>query len=362
MLTVTATNLPRVMNCNGSAFMQSDPSGEKDTSARDEGNAAHYAASQIFNGVTPATLINQAAYNGYTMTASMIDHVSEYVSALDCGDMEIETTWRGAAFTINGRADHVHYNQFTGMLTIDDFKYGWRIVEPERHWTLISHAIGYCIRLGIRPTSVVFRIHQPRPLHQDGKLRTWVIDGPYLDVLRGEIETTLTYPNDQLVTDIDWCAKCHAHATCPAARKASMNGIDASSHVFNDTITNPELFVELDNLTIAYETIELRLNALKELAAHRVTLGQVIESQDRAFAYGSKTSYANRAWKAGVTPDMAHVITGYDLSERSMITPAAAERLGVDKTVVDTLTSRAVIGTKLTRIDVNKHAMKLLKR
>jgi hypothetical protein len=228
MLTTTADNLPRLMKCNGSRLMPAAfPRVEENNTIRDEGNAAHYMANAVFrNEFSIDELIDRKAPNGVIIDGVMADHVGEYLSALDCGEMEVETSFGvSGIWQINGRCDHRKYNASTDTLTIDDLKYGYSIVEPEMHWTLIAHAVGSCIGLGITPANVVLRIHQPRQFHPDGKIREWRITYARLMELYAEINATLSAPTDILTTS-DFCRRCHALATCPAARKADMNAID----------------------------------------------------------------------------------------------------------------------------------------
>lgn len=357
MLYVTATDLPRIMNCEGSVYMKPSRSND-DPTARDEGNAAHFAALKIFEGVAPDALINTAAYNGHVISADMVRYVSEYVSALDCGQMEFDTPWSGEGFQIAGRCDHLMYSAVRNDLTIDDLKYGFRLVEPDMNWTLISHAVAWCLANNHWPHMVHLRIHQPRPHHHDGKLRTWSITGVDLYRLYERILRTLAAPSQTLTTGVSWCAKCTALPTCPAARAAAMNAIDATSERFDDTVDNDALAQELLNLETASETIKARHKALQELATSRIRLGQVVGD------YGFDTQYAHRRWRNAMKASTIRAITGIDVSEPSddPCTPAEAERRGMSSDVVATLTERPVIGTKLTRMDANKRARRLLKK
>lgn len=355
MIHVTATELPRVMNCNGYVFMKPAPY-TIDTDARDEGNAAHYAAQMIFQGAGPDTLINTPAFNGYVITSDMIRHVSDYVSALDCGSMEVELNYIGQGYSVTGRADHLKYHDTPDALTIDEFKYGHRLIEPENNWTLISHAVAWCVAHDHWPQSVFLRIHQPRPYHEDGPLRTWELSGTALYALYMHLDTTLNNLQNTLQTG-PWCHKCHANATCPAARSASMNSIDASSDRFDDSITNEVLSVELIDLETAQATIKSRLDALHELAKHRIKIGQIVPN------YGLKTTFGHRKWKYGLGGNALTAITGVNACEPSddAVTPAELERRGVPRAVIDRLTEQPPIGTKLTRIDVQKEARRLTK-
>jgi hypothetical protein len=348
MLVTTATELSRLMACIGSRNMAAALPPDHDHEARDEGNAADWLAGQIFSGIP--TVPGHRAPNGYVITEEMFEHVHTYLGALDAGDMQVETTHGGDLYEVRGRADHIKFRDTA--LTVDDLKYGFRIVSPIENWTLISHAIGWCIRNQTMPATIILRIHQPRPYHPDGPLREWRISYEQLLRYHARIQSHLSHPTDELHTGPQ-CAKCHALATCPAARVASMNAIDASALAFNDTLDNPILAHELDTLRWAMTTIENRAAALEELMTYRIQSGQVIEG------YALKTRYAQSKWNAGLTADVLSGITGIDLSKDALVTPAEAKRRGVPEHFVTALTSRPVIGTRLERINADAEARKV---
>lgn len=353
MLVTTATELPRLMVCIGSRLMPAALPPDHDHEKRDEGNAAHWLSKEWFDGRIPDPKPGIKAYNGYVITSDMIDHVGEYLSQLEAGEMEIETTFSGHEFEVRGRADHISFrNDHLQRLTIDDFKYGYRIVEPEHNWTLIAHAIGWCVRNRVTPREIVLRIHQPRPYHARGPMREWSLSYVDLMTLYGDISQRLGNPTDELRAAISVCAKCHAIYDCPAARKASMNAIDACDLAFSDTLPNPVLAHEYETLERAEATIKTRREALAELMTHKIKSGEVITG------YALQNRYANRTWIPGLTGAALSAASGKDLTKDATVTPAEAERRGVPKEVVEKLTTRAMIGVKLDRIDADAVARK----
>lgn len=321
---------------------------DHDHEARDEGNAAHWLAKEAFEGrpVVPGV----KAYNGYVITEEMMEHVKTYLDALDCGTMEIETTFGDEGWEVRGRADHIGWDG--GCLTIDDFKYGFRLVSPEENYTLIAHAIGWVIRNASIPREIVLRIHQPRPYHPDGPTREWRLSYDMLMYYSRMISQLLTNPDDTLQTGPQ-CAKCHALATCPAARAASMNAIDASGVAFSDALPDAVLAFEYETLNQAAATIKNRFDALEELMTHKIKSGSVISG------YALKARYAHSKWKPGLTGEALSAVTGIDLRKDGVVTPAEAKRRGVAETVITTLTERPLIGTKLERIDADREARKV---
>lgn len=352
MLITNATNLHQEMNCEGSRDMPpSFPAVDFDPVARDEGNAAHWYAQQY--GLVPdlTALIGTKAYNGVIITAEMAEHVETYLTALDMGQMEVVTTFGTDRWKVNARADHIAWNGHT--LTVDDFKYGYRLVEPAENWTLIAHAIGYCLAQQIQPDEILLRIHQPRAYHRDGPLREWRLTYTELTQYYSRIDAALSNPSDTLTTGISWCGTCHALATCPAARAARMNAIDAASITFTDKLPDDALSFELDVIATAKAHLDMQYDALKELATHRIKQGHIIPN------YASEPTLTNTQWKPGVTLPMLNLLTKVDCSKPATVTPAEVKRRGGDPTVIAALTHRITTGNKLVRIDANKRAERM---
>lgn len=369
MLITTATELPRLMRCIGSRLMPAALPIEHRTEAMDEGNAAGWLAEQLFGGESVA--VGAKAPNGWVVTDDMMENVHIYLKALDCGAMQVETTHGGEHYQVRGRADHIKfvdriYSEYAGdngvmqttflpsVLTIDDLKYGWRIVEPEMNWTLISHAIGWCINNRVSPDRIVLRIIQPRPYHPQGPVRAWACSYEELQAHARAIAARLTEPSDELTSGIEQCAKCHALAGCPAARRASMNAIDVVQDMaFSDDLPNDILAHEYEVLDQAADMVEMVRDARKELLTHRIQSGQVVQG------YALKQRQGQRAWIAGMSGKALSAATGVDLVKDGVVTPAEAERRGVDKALVTALTSRPIIGTKLERINADAIGRKI---
>lgn len=358
MISVTATELGRVMHCFGSLNMPRAVPVDSNREQRDKGNAEHWLAERMFAG-DPVDVAGVVAPNGVIITDEMIEAVSAYVSALDCGAMEVDTSYAGQGWEVKGRADHICVrgwpaadSRATGpiTLTVDDYKSGWRIVEPRMNWTLISHAIGWVIQNETAVDRIVFRIHQPRPFHTEGSLREWSCSYDELMGFYHQINTRLSNPVDELVTGLDHCAKCHALALCPAARTAGMNAIDAASVTFDDSLPKDVLTFELETLRAAVDTIKNRADALDELISHRIKSGEVFKGWDLERRHG------HRKWKPGLTAAALSAAAGVDLAKEAIVTPAQAERMGVSKEAVAALTDKPLLDPKLKRIDADAKA------
>lgn len=356
MLSVIATDLPRLIPCNGSRLMgASVPPVDATDATKDEGNAVHWLVAQIHAvKFTPETIVGQKSPEGIFITNEMVEHVEDYLSAIAGGAVEVDTSHAGNGWSVRGRADAVVYRPAGGHLTIGELKYGWRIVEPEMNWTLISHVAGFIANNPDKPVHTIdLTVFQPRPHHHAGGVRPWRIGiGDFVE-LYNKMATALQSPDNMLHTGEIQCHYCPALATCPAANKAKYNAIEASEGAFTDQIDNATLAFQLDHLKRASAMLKDLEKAYGELALYRVKKGEIVPN------YGTEAELTNRNWKENLTPEFIEALTGKDLTKKQLITPAQAEKLGVSKEVVAALTERHNKGVKLVRVDTDAKAKKL---
>ena len=358
MFETDATTLQRLMNCNGSRLMGGFiPPMNAANDLRDEGNAAHWLAQQCFGDFENSVdYENEKAPNGIYITSEMIEHVHEYLDIIHerPGRVEFPSSFAGENFRVNCRADHI--STVNETLYVDDFKYGWRITEAKMNWTLIAHAIGYCTATGFQPKEIVFNIVQPRPRN----FKTWSINYDELVHLWHQVFNTLSNLTDELKTG-SHCAKCHALATCPAAKIAGFNGVDASEKAHDEELTNDQISSELDSLNRAQKALNARLEALEELAKYKLINGEIIEN------YSVDRGLGNTTWKKGFNVEIIKALTGVDVTSGKMLTPnqaikkAPTERKLTVEMAVKALTYRPETGTKLKRMDANEKAKRIFK-
>lgn len=368
MLSLTATELPRFMACNGSRLMGKVAAFEPDTTVTDEGNAAHWLIEQVFRGHFSAEeLIDRKAPNGVYITYEMVEHCERYLFDLSVSryqdptgfngcEIETDTSYSNSGWEIRGRADNVSWLQTE--LTVRDFKYGWKIVEPENNWTLISHAIGFLSRnseLLQTVKTIRFMIYQPRAYHPDGHVREWVISGEELWHHWQLLQNALSNPSDLCVTS-DQCYKCPSFAKCKSATVATMNAIDVAYKAFESEPDNEQLQFLLDETNRAAEVLKQAVKAYEELALNRLKAGQSIPN------YSAHSGKGNRRWNDGITVDFVKLLTGVDVSEPTLKSPAQAKKAGLSEEVIASLTDRPTTGFKLVRVDGSKKAENLFGR
>ncbi len=235
-----------------------------------------------------------------------------------------------------------------GRLYIDDAKYGWGIIEAPKNWQLLGYAIGEVMRRGVAFEQIVLRIRQPRPHHEDGDCREWVITYSELLEYKEQIETRMQEIVDGLRT-LQTGAQCKycpaAREACPAFNRLFYRALEVSTEFTQDQIDESELARQLDHVHRAVDVIKIKMDSLKELAVSRIKNGKIIPG------YLTESSYGDRKWKPGISPEVVEVLTGKKIVKHEMLSPAQAEKAGVPKDFVNQLVDRHFLGQKLVRKD-----------
>lgn len=353
MISLTATELPRFMACNGFKMLKGIEPFNISTEQTDEGIAAHWLCEQVSKGTDAESLIGQTAPNGIFITVDMVSFCKRYIDFLkfyNC-EVEVDTSYSSPDWEVRGRADAVAY--VDERLIVADLKYGWRIVEPEMNWTLLSHAMGYLLSRNITVKSVEFAIFQPRPYHPEGQVREWKITYEQLCEYYEKLTATLNNPESILCTGRH-CYKCKSLSLCPAAQMSAMNAVGVSEKAFNSEMSNEELSYTLKVLKEAQEALKQSYDAYQDLALHRLYEGQTIRG------YSISPALGNTTWNEGITSDFIKTVSGVDVRVDKIMTPAQAKKAGVPEELINSLTHRPDNGFKLVAVDENKLAEKLL--
>lgn len=353
------SGLARVMACAGSLGFKNLPDEESSEPAKQGTAFGEYAQALMETGKPP---LQPVASNGVNFDQEMDfyarPHVADMQANLAEGThivCEQRIDWKTeSGIVIRGQPDAA-YEDREGALCIDDFKYGWGIVEVTKNWQLLGYAIGEMIRRQKAYAVIKLRIRQPRPHHEDGDTRTWVLK--YHDLLeyKAMIEARMMQiasGHNELQTS-KLCKYCPAGGVCPALSKAAYNAIEMSQHFMQDDITNEVISVQLDQVSRAMELLKIRQDSLQALAVDRVKKGGIVPN------YVLDASYSDRKWKSGISPETIEKLTGKKIVETSMMSPAKAEKAGVPKKFVNALVDRHFIKNNLVRKDISAQANKL---
>lgn len=342
------------MTCAGSLFFKDLPDEESSDAAR-EGTAAGELLERILTGQD----IGTHARNDYPFDEDMMFYAKPIAQQIiDNAQSEINCEKRidwqtRSGIWIRGQFDISYIAN--GNLHIEDLKYGWGPVEVFENWQLLGYAIGEVMRRQMFFDKIVMRIHQPRPHHEDGPTRTWTLTYNELLGYKERIEKRMDEiaAGDKTLVTSPKCKYCPAAVACPAMSKAFYRGVEIVHEFVQDNIDDKELSFQLDLVTRVSELIKIKSDSLKALAVDRLKKGAIIPN------YVTEPSYGDRKWQKKVNPEMMQILSGFDLIEKNMMSPAKAEKLGVPKDLVNALVDRHFLGNKITRKDSSKIGEKI---
>lgn len=347
---VRCSGLARPMVCAGYLFMdvESPPAGE----AAEQGTAAGEYLERL---LTNQPLGVQASNNIFFDDDMKfhINHVYQEIMSQSPSEVLCETRidWMTrSGVQIRGQYDACY--TLGDMLCIDDLKYGWGIVEVKENWQLLGYAIGEVLRRGQYFPKIRLRILQPRPHHEDGTVREWILTYEELLEYKEKIDARfeeITNGNKTLQTSSK-CKYCPAAAeACPAFNRLYYRALEVSTEFVQDSLTEEEISRQLDQIKRAEEVIKIKKDSITELATLRIKNGKIIPN------YAQVDKYSNREWKNGITAESLKIMTGgKDLTQTTFVSPAKAEKLGISRKIVNSLTTKKKVGVTLKKQDTTE--------
>lgn len=206
--------------------------------------------------------------------------------------------------------------------TIWDLKTGYRPVEAENNWQLLT----YAILAGM--TSVTLKIVQ------HDRIRSWVVEdlAPYRAKLLAAIHMVQTAP--RFVASSNNCTYCPAMLTCPAARTAALGAVDLAYQTPLE-IPPEEMRQELRLLRHAAAQLNAQVDVLEEEIRARIVKG------------GSVPGCALRPGRASALKwrenDVKHIRSWLGpkvLKPEALLTPKQAIKAGFDEDQIHKLSER----------------------
>lgn len=345
---IHASSLHRAMYCAGSLFFKDLPPQEPGEAAK-EGTAAAEYLEKLIKGES----IGTHASNGVPFDEDMEFFAKQTLKEIPLSEVSIMAEERvdwslTSNYYLKGRLDVAFVKN--DVLHVDDYKYGFGLIEAEENWQLLGYAIGTIIKLGEAFKTIKLRIHQPRAHHEDGTTRTWEITYDDLVGYKKKIQErfrSIEEGNDHLMTG-PYCKYCPAAASCPAFNKAYHRSVEVIQSFVQDDLSDEELSFQLDLINRIEDLVKTRKDSLEQLAIYRLKENKLIPN------YVTKERYGHRKWKPGVTAESIKLLTGIDVSKSALLSPAQAEKRGLPEQLLNDLASRPLLGQKLKRVDSKK--------
>lgn len=328
------------------------PVDDEDEEARREGRAAHWVGQQVLRGDAADCfeMDGETAPNGWLVTPDMCRDVQGYVNVVRSvgGEIAAETPTQltvmdpvdGSPRTVmRGRSDVVVSNDHTAVFSIFELKYGRRIVEAERNWPMLCHAVSNWD--AGRHAGVTMTVVQPRVYHPDGPVRTWTLTGPqfeeYARFLLDRIRAA--YDPEPIGTPGEQCRDCAGAAKCYALARSTyrVRQIEEDRRMVH--LTAEQASRELADLEFAEALVKARRKALAGEIEGRMKSGEWFPGRHM------REKRADRAWS--VPPTVRHMLLGIDPHKAVERSPAEMEREGALPHVVEKMTHRPFIGREL---------------
>jgi len=347
------------MKCPGFAQM-TDTLPNLSNPAAEEGTAAGELLQAMLEQRSLKPNVTGVAKNGVRFDSDMYFHLTPIAQEILSKNVMISCEGRvdwvpSPGIAIRGSFD-IQY-QIDDTLYIEDLKYGWKIVDVKENWQLLGYAIGKMIQSPVPTRKIQFTIHQPRPHHEDGQSRVWCITVDELNYYYQKVTqhmTEIASGSRELITG-KHCKYCPAAANrCPAISRSMYEGIEQVMYDFKqDDLTEAEIANQLRLLDDVSSLVKIKQDSLNDLACMKLKEGKLIPG------YGLEEKFGDRSWKADVTPEAIECLTGLVIVEKVIMSPAKAEKLGVDKKLVKDLVERKYTGVKAVKKDFNKDAEKV---
>lgn len=344
-LNLRSSQLSRFMSCSGVVDLPSDSLPSK---AAEEGTAWHWVIEELLAG--RSVNIGHTAPNGYTVDEDMGYHATKVIEALGNKKVfsEYPITYRpnpNFNCEITGTVDS--WWEEADTLYINDFKYGFNLVEVEKNWQLMSYAFGVLLS---HPNpgkfkTVVLSIMQPRPHHEDGWYRSIELSTEtlyaYYQELASRVEEYFT--NGGVLSTGKHCKYCPGTTeACTAFNKSFCAALEFTEQdIMVDKLSNEELDRYLIAVDRAKEILKIKAEALEFTVKSKLNNGEKIGDWRQVESFG------HRKWNASFKVEEVELITGIKLKEEVVISPAQAEKKGLEKELTKLFTVTESRGFKL---------------
>lgn len=322
-----------------------------------EGSAAHWVGWELLAQKPMAR--GAKAPNGTIVTDEMIEGgelLADTVRARAAGLPLYIEQWlpvHSISPHCAGTPDLWAISQDLLRLEIFDYKFGHRFVDEfwnEQGLSYLAGILDYiCAQFKIGPAfleqmQVNFTVVQPRCYYRGESVRTHTYKvgetRERLNHLANMAEAALM--NEPTATTNDHCNDCPGRHACSALQRAAYDAAEFSDRRTPLEIEPAAAALELKILQRAMKRLEARVEGLQEYVSTAIRAGKTVPY------FRVEPGYGRVVW---TIPDGQIVaigkMFGHDLSKAGTVTPAQAEKMGVDPNIVKAYSFRPSSANKL---------------
>ncbi|MFA5387031.1 MAG: DUF2800 domain-containing protein [Candidatus Paceibacterota bacterium] len=331
MISLYPSHAHRWIKCSMSAHAPRDTAARNDAAL--EGIAAHKIAGSVLkNEASGAHDFVGRTIGGHFVTSDMAIFTQiyiDYIRSLNA-DYSVEMEVK-LPHNINGRCDNAVITA-SNILHIVDFKFGWKIVEPQMHEAMMLYARGF---LQPHHQSVKLTIVQPRPNHTLGKIRhaDYSVDQIVYHTDYFFERAALAQQPNPIATPGRWCDGCNNAVTCAAL---GYNIYDIFEIVSHGGHLQHNLGESLKFLQLAHTLITAQLKSTEAEVEANLSRGVHVPG------WMFEPKIGHRKWKFPLK--IIEAMSGFNLTKTVELSPAQAEMLGLN---TDGLTTTQQTGKSL---------------
>lgn len=347
---------------------------EEESEDTQAGEASHWLGETLIQmgaamHVTPSVrdgLVGQAAPNGVIISDEMFEAAWEYandvvreIKKYPFAAWGVETRIKAPNIHAEsfGTTDAYLYDVQDHRLIVWDYKYGYKIVEAFENWQGINYSAGLFDELGIdglldQKLRVDIRIVQPRAFHRDGAIRSWKVLGSdlrgYINILSNNAHEALS--ENAKTRSGEHCIYCNARHACQAALDGGLGMFEAVNKPIPAELAPEQLGTQLAIVKRARKQLEYLESGYEE------QLKSLIRGGSNVPGWSVEQGVGNRQWSKPAEEILQlGDLMGVDLKEPiKPISPAQAEKKGVDAAVVAAYVERRQTGLKVVPDNNNK--------
>ena len=327
------------IQCPASVALQQQYPEAGDHTAADEGEAAHWVASETLSG-RPMPAEGARAPNGVFVTPEMVQGAELYVGyvqrmlapyglAPSDGAVEVTVSIPRVHEQAWGTPDYRAWlpTRPRPTLFLADYKFGHGIVEVFENPQLVDYAAG-CLdgtRLQDTEVDVIAAIVQPRAFHRQGPIREWRFNAAdiraHVNISHAAAQEALG-PNPRARTGPE-CEHCSARHACGTLQTAIYRAISYSGTPQPFDLPPSALGLELRFVRDAIKLLQARESGLAEQALSVTRRGGAVPGCAAEHGEG-RTVWRNPTAAVAVARAL-----GFDIAKPTeAITPKQAEARG----------------------------------